>query len=594
MWAVAVLAVFAQDCTFRATADPRSIATATIQSALARIDLKHQRRAGSTRKAAVTGFIDEQIFRRLDLAQIPPAGLSTDIDFVRRIYLDLTGRLPSPQQIKSFANNPSSGKRTELIDRLINSAEFSDKWTMWAGDWLQNNTSGIYAGIVPTRNQFYVWIRDSIRTNRSLRDMAHMVLNGGRESATAQTGQFLAATEINTGPKEDSWDNMLAKSASQFLGLGHYDCLLCHNGHGHLDLVSEWGSRTERVEAQRMAALFTNTFSYPGLREEAAGLQYYQTPGYSIDTDFGNRPNRLPIDDSGLLAGAYRDGARPPDDPRTWRQFLADRLVDDPMFARNLANRLWKQMFGLALAEPIDALDPARLDPEHPPAAPWTLQASHPELLELLAHSLKDNNYDLRKFIRMIATSSAYQLSSAWPVDAPVWKSEYVSLFARHYPRRLDAEEVHDAIQSSTGVLSDYEIPSSNQPVRWAMQLPDTSEPIRDPMARDFLDAFYRGDRLLSPRVRASSVLQSFKLMNDPFILRRLDAVRSPVLRRLVAIEDPAELVNEMFLTFLSRYPDDLEMNESKLELQAASLKERAVEDLAWALINKVDFVFSF
>ena len=118
------------------------------------------------------------------------------------------------------------------------------------------------------------------------------------------------------------------------------------------------------------------------------------------------------------------------------------------MLARNFANRLWKAMFNMGLVDPVDTLDPARLDPKNPPPEPWGLQATHPQLLEQLAASLVDSNFSLHSFIKLLVSSSAYQLSSRYDGD---WKVEYVPLFARHYPRRLDGEEIHDAIAQATG-----------------------------------------------------------------------------------------------------------------------------------------------
>ena len=104
------------------------------------------------------------------------------------------------------------------------------------------------------------------------------------------------------------------------------------------------------------------------------------------------------------------------------------------MFARNMANRVWKQMFGLGLVDPVDSLDPARLDPANPPADPWTLQATHPELLEKLSAEFGKQNFGLRAFLKTIAQSTAYQLSSRYDGE---WKEDYVVLFARHYARRM-------------------------------------------------------------------------------------------------------------------------------------------------------------
>jgi hypothetical protein len=497
----------------------------------------------------------------------------SELQFVRRVSLDLTGRIPSTDLVRSYLSDPapSAVKRTQLIDRLLDSPEFNDKWTMWAGDWLRNNAIGIYVNPVPTRNQFHRWIRESIAARRSLREMASAVLTASEDSGAAQTGGFLAATEVNTGPKEDSWDNMFAKAATQFLGLGHYDCLLCHSGAGHLDSVSLWGSRIERIEAQHMAAFFTDTFSYPGSTEDdPTGLHIYHTPGYSMDTTFGNRPIRT---GGGVLLPAYRDGSAPMAG-EDWRGFLASKITEDPMFAVNLANRLWKQVFGTALAEPVDALDPARLDPANPPPSPWMFQASDPALLQQLAQQLRDTDYDLRAFVRRLVTSPQY-LS-----DRPV--------------RKLDAEEIHDAVQTATGVTAAYAIPGMADPVEWAMQLPDTAEPSTDEAAQKFLDAFYRGNRADAGRVATPSLPQAFALLNNPVVLARVRVATSTVLARIAAIDTGDEdCVRELFLAFLTREPSERELSEAAASIQTADDRAQAIEDLAWTLINHPDFVFA-
>jgi hypothetical protein len=191
-------------------------------------------------------------------------------------------------------------------------------------------------------------------------------------------------------------------------------------------------------------------------------------------------------------------------------------LMNDPMLARNLANRLWKAMFNLGLVDPVDQLDPARLDPFNPPPDPWTLQATHPVLLEELANNLANSNWDLRGFLRQIAQSSAYQLSSRYDGN---WNIQSVPLFARHYPRRLDAEEIHDAISSATGVFNKYTVQGFADPFQWAMQLPDTSEPRSNGAVANFLNSFLRGNRDTTQRSQASSILQQLNL--DERQLRR-------------------------------------------------------------------------
>src|SRR5207253_7543509 len=171
--------------------------------------------------------------------------------------------------------------------------------------------------------------------------------------------------------------------------------------------------------------------------------------------------------------------------------------------------------FGLGLVDPVDTLDPARLEPKSPPDAPWDLQATHPVLLEKLATAMRESNYDLRAFLKLLAQSSAYQLSSRYDGD---WNLSYVPLFARHYARRLEGEEIHDAISKATGVFNKYTVSGFADPFQWAMQLPEPTEPASNGAAAIFMNAFLRGNRDTTFRNQASSILQQLNLMNDNFV----------------------------------------------------------------------------
>jgi hypothetical protein len=343
---------------------------------------------------------------------------------------------------------------------------------------------------------------------------------------------------------------------------------------------------------------------------------------YDLNVTFGNRPARCApgaqpsgracispdraIPATMSLQPEYRDGSVPRN--ANWRAAFAEKLVQDPMFGRNFANRLWKAFFNLALVDPVDSLDPDRLDPKSPPPEPWTLQATHPELLEKLAQFFVENNTDIRAFIRLLVQSSAYQLSSQY--SGP-WKLEYVALFARHYPRRLMAEEIHDAITKATGVLPQYTWPTINAqtvargailpqstPVNWAMQLPDVNEPRANiGNARDFMAAFQRGNRDTAQRSQSGTVLQQLYLMNDQVVTTRVKTGASPVLQAISRLSDNSTVVDELFLTFLSRMPNSQERQAGVAHLaRARNAGERNtyLEDLAWVCINKVEFLFSY
>jgi len=528
---------------------------------------------------------------------------------VRRIYLDLTGRIPSSDDVRAFLADTSPTKRDELINKLLYSSEFADRWTMWLGDLLQNTAtlnSVNFNRNIQGRNAFFNYIREAVYNEKSFKTIATEVITGTGNNYDIPTAaaNFPMAGSTAMGPIQDTYDNMLVKSASTFLGLTYYDCLLCHNGRGHLDSINLWAAGTTRGQAESMAAFFSRTrfTRYPENQVTGVPTSYMfnsyivtdaTTGTYDLNTTFGNRPNRVKIGTTVNLTPTYREtGAAPKD--ANWRAAFAQNLVADPLFARNIVNRLWKQMFNLGLVDPVDTLDPARLDAANPPPAPWTLQPTHPELLDKLATEFVNSGYQLRPLLRLLTTSSAYQLSSKYEGN---WTPDMIPLFARHYPRRIEGEEVHDAVVKAAAIFPSYTVQYWADKATWAMQLPEPLEPRSDGTANNFMNNFLRGNRDNQLRSQAGSIQQQLYLMNDSFVTTRVKVASSPKLKALAAMTNNSALLDEAFLTFLSRYPTDFERSKALpflAKATTAALKNTAVEDLAWVCINKVDFLFSY
>jgi hypothetical protein len=610
--------VSGSNCTFQAEPDKFLAAEARARLAVHQRAQQFQKSAAvssnsaaGARSIARRNLIDDEIFDKLANMNVQPARLTTDEEFFRRINLDLTGRIPAASDIQAFASNTDPGKRDAIIEKLLYSPEFNDKWTMWLGDVLVNNVSQVTAATnrqIDGRNQFYRYLYWSVAGWTPLRAIAWdtITMIGNNYDFAAGASNFVIGGSITGGPAQDTYDGMLVRSATTFLGQGQYDCLLCHNGVGHLDQLSLWGKQTTRADAERMAAFFSRVrlTRYAAAAVPAGQVSTdpylnstivsdtYTNVSYDLNTNYGNRPNRVPFGTTKTLTPVYQaTGATPTDG--NWRFAFAQAVTTDPMFARNFANRLWKAMFNLGLVDPVDQLDPARLDPNDPPPAPWDFQATHPKLLEKLAQYLANSDYDLRGYLRLIAQSSAYQLSSRYDGD---WSLQYVPLFARHYPRRLDAEEIHDAISTATGVFTKYTI--QNLPsVQYAMQFPDTSEPRSNGAVANFLNSFLRGNRDTTQRSQASSILQQLNLMNDNFVMSRARVSASPALTSISKITDNSAMLDQLFLTFLSRKPSDYERAHALPYLQkatSATARITALEDLAWVCINKLDFLFSY
>lgn len=558
----------------------------------------------------VRSFIDEEILRKLSAEGVPAAALSTDEEFLRRVTLDLTGRIPSAAEIRAFVSNPDPGKRDAIIDRLLYSPEFVDKWTVWLGDLVQNAaTAQNRSQQIEGRNRLHEWIRESIDSGKSFRDVAYQLITavGNNYDRDTAASNFILRGFAPMGPAQDTADLLLVRSASMFLGLSHYDCLMCHDGKYHLDSVNAWGAKVKRLEAQQMAAHFARV-QMSGVTNDRENYYFNSiltteraTGTYDLNTTSGNRPRRDAVTIDGRrvvnLTPVYRDG-KPASG--NWRESLARAMTADPMFARNYANRLWKAMFNLALAEPVDGLDPLRLDPNAEPPPGWTYQASHPMLLEKLAQAARDNDFNLRETLRLIASSTAYQLSSSY--DAP-WDMTKASLFARRIPRRLEPEEVHDALVKASGVRPSYTVGGWAEPVQWAMQLPEPVEPRSNGTVAAFLNSFSRGNRDTIQRSQSGSILMWLNMMNSTVVtdrtrVRDAQGRYSAYLLDLARNANNEQVVEDIFLTYLSRRPSEYEKGVALKVLTRAgtaqAARNSAVEDLAWALANKVDFLFSY
>ena len=539
-------------------------------------------------------WIDSYIFSNLEARGVAPANLANDTEFLRRITLDLTGRIPSEDHVVAFLSDTDPQKRTRVIDSLLATPEWVDRWTLWFGDLLKNNVrSTQVVRYVEGRDAFNRFIRQSLAENKPYNQFVAELITASGDTFENGAVNFNVGGRMTMGPLQDTYDKQWVQVATTFLGLKNFDCLLCHNGAGHLEQVNLWASQVTRAQAWGLAAFFARTriTRYP--REQISSFVVQEAPrgGYTLNTDSGNRPPRLPADDMGpTVTPTYLSSGRQAGPSESYRQVLAEEVTSDFQFARATVNYIWAHFFGIGIVDPPDAFDLARLDPNSPPPEPWAIQPSHPKLLDELARFFIARNYDLKALLREIANSRAYQLSSRYEGE---WNPVDAQLFARHLVRRLDAEELHDVLVQSSGVPSNLRVRGYPEPIQWAMQLPDTQSP--GGAVGAFLDTFLRGDRDENPRRRDLSVPQALDLMNDPFVIQRVRASNANGLlaRLLPSGLSDERLVNALYLNVLSRYPTSDEVVTAVNLLQTGNRRQRA-EDLLWSLYNKVDFVFNY
>lgn len=550
-------------------------------------------RTGSLQQTKFDNYIDTHIFTALQRLGIPPAALSTDQEFLRRVTLDLTGRIPGPMDVLQFLADPAPTKRADLINRLLDSPEWADRWAMFFGD-LYRNTAAT-AQVVryqQGRDPFHYFILDSLRANKSYKDMAWEILTASGNTFDNWPSNFTLGGRTTGGPAQDTYDTQAVNVSTAFLGISHLDCILCHDGAGHLDSLSLWGSRARRADAWGMAAFFSRTdLTAPNGNPLRTGVVTDVTTAsrnYALNTTTGNRPARRAIGQTFVLPASMFGGGTPKSG-ENWREALARLVTSDFQFARAIVNYVWRELMVVALVDPPDQFDPLRLDVNNPPPAPWTLQPSNPQLLDALARNFIRNNYDLRALMRDITTSRAYQLSARYDGN---WNPTWEKYYARRLVRRLRAEEIHDAVVLSSGVMPGYALANFREPyVNFAMQLPDVVG-IPGGVGSQFLDSFLRGNRQDDDRRNDLTILQALNLMNNTFVYNRARNVPGTLLYNIMNQGNP-QLIQGLYLAVLSRYPTQPEMDAATAALTAGPRANKA-EDLFWSLYNKVDFIFNY
>jgi uncharacterized protein DUF1549/uncharacterized protein DUF1553 len=546
-------------------------------------------------------FIDDAIFGRMATANIRSAPLASDLEFLRRVTLDLTGRIPSGADVVRFMNDPNPSKRDLKVDALIGSPEFVDKWTMFLGDLYKNNSDNQnITRDVNGRDSFYLYLKESVSTNKPYDQLARELISASGDSFVQGQVNWPVGNTIAMGPVQDTYDGQAVNTASMFLGINVADCLLCHDGARHLDQVNLWGSKLKRQNMWGLSAYFARTRMQRQVVTKTPEVAKFivgetATGEYQLNTTSGNRVARQPINGVAVIAPNYpfaAGSAGGVPTGATRRQVLAQQVTADIQFSRAIVNYIWEKFMVQAFVSPSNTFDLARLDPDNPPAAPWTLQPTNPQLLEALAEWFQANHYDLRALMSLIAKSNAYQLSSTYP---GTWDLSYVPYYARRYVRRLDAEEAHDAITKATDIPAYYALSGALPPVRWAMQFPGTEEPASDGTVASFLNAFGRGDRDVNPRRSDGSILQSLDMLNSPVLLTRIHQKDqgSHVATLLSQTTDVPTIIRDLFLNTLSRPPSDQEIAVYTPWFQQSGTQV-AAEDLQWVLLNKVDFLFNY
>ncbi len=496
----------------------------------------------------VGNSIDAAARKQWDALGIVPSEPCTDSEYIRRASLDIAATLPEPAEVQAFVADSDPAKRAKLVDRLLDRPEYASFFAIKWADILRNKREGDPLQQRGTYS-FYDWIRENLAKNTPYDQFVRSILAASGTPETAPPVQWYRRIKAT--------DAFVDDTAQVFLGM-RLQCAKCHH-----HPFEKWG----QDDYYGFAAFFGRVGRKPSMQAQRAGRKdeviFTARTGTVTHPKTGKTmaPKGLGGEVVQVAAGV---------DPR---QKLVDWMSDprNPFFARALVNRYWAHFLGRGIVEPMDDL---RLT--NPP--------SNPELLDALADGFVRSGYDLKGLVRTICTSRVYGLSCI-PNE---YNARDKQSFARHYPKRMSAEILLDAISHVTGVSTPFAgLPAGTR----AIELPDES------VASTFLDTFGRPKRDTAcecERVSDASLGQSLMLLNSAEVQGKLSATGG---RAEALAKDPrphALKVEELFWTAFGRAPSSGESTSALDHLIARSDKTReAYEDIIWALVNAKEFQFN-
>jgi hypothetical protein len=490
-------------------------------------------------------YVDRLVFAKLRHLRIEPSGLCTDAEFIRRASLDVTGQLPTPAEVRRFLADTDPDKRNRLIDELLDRPAFADWWALKWSDRLGCNQR--FVGKIGA-HKYHEWVREQMAANVPEDELARQILtaSGGNYGRPA-AGFYRRLRDPQARAEE---------VAQLFLGV-RVQCAKCHN---------HPGENITQDDYYGLAAFFARL----AFRDGPFFVQKYDKE----ETVYATRTGELSHPRTGKpVAPKFLGGPAPAIPAGTDRRdAFAQWLTapDNPFFARNAANRVWYHLLGRGVVDPVDDFRGS-----NPP--------SNPELLDALADDLVRHGFYRKHLIRTILRSRTYQLS--WqPTTTNADDEQY---FSHARVRPLQAEQLLDAIGAATGVAERFAGFPAGTP---AVALPDGE--LRHP----FLEAFGRPARAMAcecERGTETTFGQALHLVGSPVVQDKLGSASGQVAKLIAAGTPDAEVIDELFLATLSRFPTAEEKATLLERFQKASAqRRRTAEDVLWALINHREFLF--
>ena len=492
-------------------------------------------------KIPENNYVDTLVHNKLKKIRITPSGLSEDRTFIRRVYLDMIGLVPTPDAVKKFVADKDPKKRDKLVDELLQRPEFADIWVMKFAELLQVRTDN-NRFLYKSAFQYHNWLKERFAENMPINKLVKTLL-----TANGDTFHNPAANYY----KVEQTQLLLTENTAQiFMGM-RIQCAQCHNhpfDRWTMDDYYSWQAFFAQIGRKR--------------GEDTRASVIYNRKSGGVRHPVGNKdmkPKFLGDEQPEIKSGVDR------------RQVLAEWLASprNPWFGKNMANIVWAHFMGKGIVEPVDDV---RIS--NPP--------SNPELLETLGKNFEKYGYDLRKLIADICKSRTYQLKA----QSNESNKSDTRNFAKSYVRRLRAEVLLDVINTITDAPDKYTgIPLGSR----AVEIVDGNT------STYFLTAFGRSKRgsVCSCEVTVDPNLsQALHLLNGSTVNSKV--ARAKWLQDMIkAKAKPADVVNEIYWRCLGRPASDSE--QAKLKEFFTDPKEyvNSYYDIFWAVMNSKEFFFN-
>ncbi len=504
-------------------------------------------------------FIDDLVLKQLQRLNLRPSPPAADAEFIRRVYLDTIGLLPTRFETVAFLQDKTPGKRDRLIEHLLEREEFADYWTYKWSDLLLINGTKLRP---PAVKAYYQWIHKHVEANTPWNVFV-------REIVTA-TGGSLKNGATNFYALHQSPEDMTENVSQAFMGLS-IGCAKCHN-----HPLEKWTNDQYYAMASLFARVRAKGWGGDGRSGDGRRTLFVSNKGELTQPRSGKPQQPAPL-----------DGQPIPFDSQTDRRaYLADWLTspENPYFARSISNRIWANYFGVGLIEAVDDMRVSN-------------PASNEELLSAVAEYLVQNDFDLKSLMRVMLQSHAYQRSSE---ALPENKAES-RFYSRYYPRRMMAEVLLDAVSQVSAAPTDFKeivFPGADRkPTDFypqgtrAIQLYDSA------VDSYFLKTFGRNQRRITCECERSddpSLVQVLHLSNGVTINKKLQAEGNRIEQWLAQGLNNKTIIEQAYLESLCRYPTDDEKKKLLEAIAAAPPEERriALEDLLWAIFSSREFLF--